>query len=115
MAAKFQGSNSIKLTIFSLGRVERRAKRFDEAREVRVKFYEAMDAFTPKIESAEKLLEGLVVEGIGKSSKHNLKQQLDMMEVRNNCMRNATSKIQTIAGTRQKCSDGVRENSGNGG
>lgn len=85
MAAKIQGRNSIKLTKFSYsGRVERRAKRFEEAREIRVQFYEALDAFTPKIESAEKLLEGLVVEGIGKSSKHTLKQQLDMMEVSNN-------------------------------
>ena len=49
---------------------------------MRVQFDEAMDAFTPKIESAEGLLEQLVTEGIGKSSKHTLKQQLDMMEVR---------------------------------
>ena len=83
MGTKFLRKTSVKVTKFCAGRVERRTRRFEEAREMRLQFDEAMDTFTPKIESAENLLEQLVAEGIGKSSKHTLKQQLDMMEVRN--------------------------------
>ena len=68
----------------------RRAQRYEEAREKRLAFEEALIALVPKLEENESLVDELKNGGLGKGSAKSLKEQLDMMEVGGVCVSSIT-------------------------
>ena len=63
------------------GRVGRRGRRLEEAREKRLSFDEAMEVFLLKLGEAEVMVGEMRDAGVGKNSSRGLREQLEGLEV----------------------------------